>query len=201
MDFSTAVRKMVVQAVIAMLSLAAGESSAQVNFTGPQPGDVYREYTFVPNPSGNTWRVTDPNVDQVRFPSTVFDLPNYTNTIPNVSDLQGAIRAEVVLTVWGGHVGTTNKKISFNGNQWMTIPELGQINGIPAGKNGQCYMTQENITLPLPLEYLVTGNNTYTATTGTQSCFGWGWGMFAIYKVKIRVYYDPATKAHPTGYI
>ena len=105
------------------------------------------------------------------------------------------------MSVWGGHVGTTNKQIKFNGNNWITIPELGQINGIPAGHDGQCYMTQENMTLPIPLSNLVTGDNTYTAITGTQSCYGWGWGMFGLYNVMIRVYFDPSSKAHPAGYI
>ena len=54
--------------LLACMTLA----SAQVNFTGPQPGDVYREYTFVPNPSGNSWRVTDPNTDIGRYPSVAY---------------------------------------------------------------------------------------------------------------------------------
>ena len=44
--------------------------SAQVHFTGPQPGDVYREYSRVMQPNdGEQWRVTDPNVNTTTYPA------------------------------------------------------------------------------------------------------------------------------------
>ena len=52
-------------------------ATAQVNFTGPQPGDVYREYTrSMPPASGDAWRVTDPNINLSLYPQAAPFLPN-----------------------------------------------------------------------------------------------------------------------------
>ncbi len=103
--------------------------------------------------------------------------------------------------MWGGHVGTTGKKIRFNGNAWITIPELAQQNGIPAGHTGQCYLSEPTVTLPIPLSHLIQGTNYFQGECGGQTCYGFGWGQFGMYGLMVRVYYDPAVKSHPTGTI
>ncbi len=117
----------------ALLAAFVTVASAQVNFSGPQPGDVYREYTrAMPPGSGDSWRVTDPNVSLSLYPQAAPFLPNPSIDI-NVGDLSGAVRAEAVISMWGGHVGTTGKKLRFNGNSWITIPELGSSERHPLG--------------------------------------------------------------------
>ena len=48
-------------------------------------------------------------------------------------------------------MGTTGKKVRFNGNNWITIPELGTANGIPAGHNGECYISEPTVVVNVPL--------------------------------------------------
>ena len=42
--------------------------------------------------------------------------------------------------VWGGHVGTSNKSIAFNGNAPIPILPLDTSNGLPAGADGRNYI-------------------------------------------------------------
>ena len=174
---------------------------AQVNFTGPQPGDVYREYTRAMPPSNTeAWRVTDPNVSTTLYPQAAPFLPNPSIDL-TVGDLSGATRAEAVISMWGGHVGTTGKKVRFNGNNWITIPELGAQNGVPAGHNGECYISEPTVVLNVPLSHLRTGTNYFEGTNTGQTCYTFQWGQHGWYNLMLRIYYDPAQKSHPSGYI
>ncbi len=188
-------------AATVLLTLCSPFAQAQVNFNGPQPGDVYREYSRTMMPStGESWRVTDPNVRLDWYPQAAPFLPNPSVSL-TIGDLQNAIRAEVVISMWGGHVGTTGKKIRFNGHSWIAIPELNQQNGIPAGHNGQCYLSEPTVVLPIPLSHLAQGTNNFQGECAGQTCYGFGWGQFGMYGLMVRVYYDPAAKSHPTGMI
>lgn len=195
MVLSTGTRKMLVMISVLIL-VCSGMGLAQIRFTGPQPGDVYKEFTTVMNVDGGKWRVTDPN-STLGAP----DLPNPTLHI-NVADLQGATRAEAVISIWGGHIGTRGKQIRFNGRTWLPIPEYDTSNGIPAGVAGELYMNQVNVTINVPLDQLVQGDNTFTGTnTGQNPKYSFNWGAFGWYDMMVRVYYDPSQKPHPTGYI
>jgi hypothetical protein len=127
----------------ALVGLLSASATGQVTFRSPQPGDVYREYSRVMSPGGSLWRVTDPNIDLNRYPDAAPFLPNPTLSL-TIDDLQGATRAEAVITMWGGHVGTTGKRVRFNGHSYITIPELDGSNGIPGGSSGQCYTQEVN---------------------------------------------------------
>lgn len=156
--------------------------------TGPQPGEVYREYTQ--NMSGNTgWRVTDPDCEVER--SHKF-LPNPIHRI-SVDDLDGVVRAEALLDRWGGHRGTYDKQIRFNDNAWIRVPELTTT---PAGSKPESYMFQDNPIVEVPLEHLREGENTFQGT-----CKGTWWGQWGMYSLILRVYYDPEQKSHPSGRI
>jgi hypothetical protein len=174
---------------------------SQINFKGPRPGDVYREYTrSMPPNNTEAWRVTDPNVSLTLYPQAAPFLPNPSIDL-SVSDLSGAIRAEAVISMWGGHVGTTGKKVRFNGNSWITIPELGAQNGIPAGHNGECFISAPTVVVDVPLSYLRTGTNYFEGTNTGQTCYSFQWGQHGWYNLMLRIYYDPAAKSHPTGSI
>jgi hypothetical protein len=162
----------------------------------PQPGDIFKEFTRVIPLNGCNTCVTDP---ATALAAAQLNLPNDVLNI-TIGDLAGAIRAELVIDENIGHVGTTNKKFRFNGNAWINIPELGAGNGIPAGHNGQCYSQQFNPTMQIPLAHLIQGNNLFQGTSGPQTCYNFGWGLWAWYEVMVRVYYGPS-KAHPTGSI
>jgi len=158
---------------------------------GPQPGDVYKEYA-VSLRTGRNWRVTDPTVTR---PDAVVFLPNPVLSI-TIGDLQDATRAEVLMDIWGGHVGTSNKQFRFNLNPWIRIPELPTIDFEP-----ECYMSQYNVIMDMPLEYLVEGVNTFEGTSGGQICNNYNWGQWGWYVMMVRVYYDPAKKPHTRGHI
>jgi regulation of enolase protein 1 (concanavalin A-like superfamily) len=162
----------------------------------PQPGEIYKEYTRTIVATGNVWRVTDPNTID---PNAQLSLPNAILSL-TISDTVGAVRAEAILDMWGGHIGTTGKKFRVNGRNWLPIPELGADNGIPAGSFGQCYMNQWNPTVAIPLNQLKQGTNTFEGTNTGQTCYNFNWGLWGWYGIIVRVYYGPS-KAHPTGSI
>ena len=147
----------------------------------PQPGDIYKEFSTVMG--GDDWRVTDPDIDLGVYPQAGDFLPNPTIGL-SVDDLAGAIRAEAVINLWGGHVGTTGKKIRFNGNSWIDIPEFGSGNGIPDGADGFNYITQSDMVIPIPVGHLVSGENSFQGTNEGQSGpYGFGWGQFGWYSI------------------
>jgi hypothetical protein len=186
--------------LLATVIIGVENANGQVVFKSPQPGDVYKEYMVWNDYHENNWRVTDPNISLTAFPDVAPFLPNPTLSV-TLDDLTDATRAEVLIAEWGGHVGTTNRTLAFNGNTALTIPELASINGIPDGHQGQCYMSEPMVGIDVPLSHLRAGTNTFRASSGGQTCYGWGWGQWGMYGLVIRVYYDPAKKAHPTGTI
>jgi hypothetical protein len=185
-----------VSIVAACLVIAAlGISSAQAQiFTQPPPGSVYREFSMTVS-LGGEWIVAS-QLAENNFPDAV-DYPNPLNYI-NISGgaLSGAVRAEALMTVWGGHVGTTGKKISFNSNANLSIPELQTAPG-----NGECFLQQENIVINVPVGHLVEGSNYFQADCETQSCYSFGWPQWGLYGLILRVYYDPNSISHVSGSI
>lgn len=150
--------------------------------TGPLPGDVYKEYA-VNLKVGNNWRVTDPTV--TRDDALVF-LPNPVLSI-SIDDLEGAVRAEALMDIWGGHVGTTGKKFRFNNNEWLDVPSLSTT---PDGQSPDCYLSQYNIIVDLPLSNIIEGTNTFEGNSGGQLCQSFNWGQWGWYVMIVRVYYS-----------
>ena len=164
----------------------------------PGPGDIWREYRWN-GPwvnAGNWQRVTDPGASH----SGAWDfLPNPVNSV-HLADLQDAVGAEVYIELWGAHAGTTDKALRLNGGAWIPIPEQPTIPGSAGNQAPQCYQQMHYPSIPLPLEQLHAGDNTFEFTSGGQSCFSFGWGQWGVYGVTFRIYYSQA-KAHPQGHI
>ena len=124
--------------LILILGLLSGGDQALAQFLeSPQPGEIYREFLFVMQ--GQNWRVTDPDAPYVGEPGNSPEdfLPNKKFPIA-VDDLAGAVRVELLIDLWGGHPGTTNKRFRFNNNSWIEIPfpELLRDPEFQAGKPG-----------------------------------------------------------------
>ncbi len=170
---------LIVGACALLWAPATGAASFQE--TAP-PGSVYREFSRIND--GEDWRVTDPDTTR---PEALLNLPNEILSL-NVSDLDGAIGAELLLDQWGGHIGTTDKQFRINANDWIDIPELTTT---PGTDRGHCYMHQVNVVVEVPLDDLVEGANTLEGTSGDQTCYGFDWGQWGWYGVKLRVYYGP----------
>lgn len=175
-----------------LVMLAATRLLAHVALADPQPGDVYREFSR--HNTGNDWRVTDPDAVK-KFKRAAKFLPNPRLTL-RVDDLQGATRAELLLDRWGGHPGTINKRVRFNGNDWIVVPELEHV---PEGIRPQMLMFQDNPVVPVPLEHLVEGENVFEGACDEDG--GIGWGQWGVYSLTLRVYYDPETKPWIRGEI
>ena len=158
---------------------------------GPQPGDVFREYSL--HNGGDDWRVTDSKATAERAQA---HLPNPVLPI-TIDDLKHALRAEVVLDRWGGHAGTKDKQIRLNGNDWISLPELTTT---PPGSEPEQFYSQDNPVVPVPLKDLKEGENTVEGGIGPKNAGHW-WGQWGMYSVILRVYYDPEAKQHSTGII
>ena len=156
----------------------------------PEPGDVFREYLWLA-PAGRQ-TVLDPGSWR-GFPD------NPVNRVV-LDDLDNALRAEMYLELWGGHPGTSNKRVRFNGGDWIRLPEPAGIPG-EAGRGGlapECYQYYSYTTVPVPLTALQQGQNSFEFTTDGQVCFDFGWGQWIAYGVVLRVYYGEG-KDHPRG--
>ncbi len=185
--------------IVAFLVLLGHDMSGQVVFKQPPPGSIYREY-YQTMGGLSDWRITDPNIDLNRWPTAAPFVPNPVLTL-TVDDLSGAVRAEAIFTMWGGHLGTFGKKVRFNGHAWIAIDSLDASNGIPAGNDGSMYMSEPMQGVDVPLSDLQVGENTFEGTNAGQIMNpSTGWGQFGWYAVILRIYYGPG-KAHPTGSI
>ncbi len=179
---------------LGLLAVTIGATPAVAQgLRSPEPGSVYRDYTLTID-GGQNWRVTDPGATNAGSPgnSPADFLPNPEFTL-DIADLAGALRAEAIIDLWGGHVGTTNKRFRLNGNAWVTIPEL---DNTPSP--GQCYTQQVNPVVDVPLDHLQEGANKLTGTAGRQTCYNFRWGQWGWYVFTLRVYFDPV-RQHPAG--
>ncbi len=159
---------------------------------GPQPGDIYREYALH-NGGASDWRVTDPNATAER--AKVY-LPNPILSLA-IDDMEHAVRAEVVLDRWGGHAGTKDKQIRFNGNDWITLPELTTT---PEGSEPEQFYSQDNPIVAVSLKDLKQGVNTLEGGIGPRNAGHW-WGQWGMYSAILRIYYAPEKKKYATGKI
>jgi hypothetical protein len=181
-------------AATALLALALPAASVAETL-GPRPGDVYREFAqhlYWPK----EWRIIDPESTHKRARRDYLPNPVLSIDLHDVHADSGALRAEVQIDRWGGHLGTTEKKIRFNGNPWIEFPD---ITTVPEGE-ARCYYYQDNPILPLPLSHLKEGKNSFEGTAGRQTCFNFGWGQWGLHGLFVRVYYPPS-KPHPVGRI
>jgi hypothetical protein len=177
--------------VATVLGLAIPNSHSQLN---QDQAIIYRDFTYVMRDNNRDWRVTDPKTG---FQKAKRFLPNPMMYI-QIGDLEGATRAEAIIDLWGGHPGTSKKQLRFNGNAWIDIPELSTT---PAGIEPECFIHQWNPVVDIPLEYLHEGTNILEGLSGPQVCkaSNFGWGQWGWYGITVRVYYDPAVRAHPVG--
>jgi hypothetical protein len=149
---------------------------------GPRTGDVYREYVKVVGPRAPAITVLDPNNWD---PRARRQLPNKVHTI-EISDLEGAVRAEMLVDRRGGHAGTSDKRLRFNGNDWLSLPEVSGTPGKP-----ECYFSQDNPVIEVPLAHLRQGENTFEGIAGPQICYDFGWSVWSVYAIAVRIYYHP----------
>ena len=163
-------------------------------FGQPAPGDIFREYTFIPE-NGHFGEL-DPKCTR-EFTEEIWK--NKPRMVIKILDLElaNAIRAEMSMEYWGGHIGTSEQKFKINGNEWIYIP---QPQNTPS--NPLCYHRTllGNSSVPVPLEHLKNGENKVQFTCGPQICYNFNFGFYWIYSFTVRIYYD-ASVPHTEGEI
>jgi hypothetical protein len=171
---------------------------AHLSQAQPKPGDVFREFTYNYGKTKSThFSELDPDCPRKADPT--FEMRKMKHKVPKgiMLDLEQAVRAELTVEYWGGHIGTSNQRFAVNSNEWIDLP---QPSGTPG--NPVCYhrTVLGNNAVPIPLNQLRHGTNIVQFLAGPQIKHGFKWGFYWIYDFTIRVYYEP-TKPHATGQI
>jgi hypothetical protein len=120
----------------------------------------------------------------------------HTSVEIDIGSLEGAVRAEIAVEYWGGHVGTSEQSFSINGGPWSALPQPEGTPGPP-----ECYMRTVlgNPAVEIPLDSLRIGTNEVRFHAGPQICHDFQWGFFWIYAFTIRVYFEESpANARPT---
>jgi len=175
--------------LISLLALSRHSLSLMAAENEPQ-GQIFKEFTY--NKENIRCALsTNRDKDGTLRPN---NYPEMTPFYLMIDDLEKAIAAEFIVEYWGGHIGTSDQKVKFNGHDFIPLPT---IQHTPT--NPQCYF--RNIlgaSVPVPLAHLKTGENLMQFSLGPQTCYSFNWAWYFLYSVTMRVYYD-TTKPHPVG--
>jgi hypothetical protein len=107
------------------------------------------------------------------------------------------VKAEFVAIYWGGHIGSENRRVVFNDNPPVKLPDV-----INTPTQPECYFSHQSQTAcEIPLEYLRQGENKFRLEVDDQICYSFNWGWFWTNQVVLRVYYDNQKVKHPFGTI
>jgi len=172
-------------------------STQAIGLSRPVPGDVFREYMWwnESGDAGGSLRVGGKHGQEHPDRGWAHDYINAPVILEQEFDLEGAIRAEVVVEKILCHDSTTGLAIEINGNRWVRIPEA---EAIPYPQSA--YQHHIYPVVSIPLSFLKSGQgNQFRMRVDPEH--PWKWPQNLIYGVHFRVYYDPARKPHPTGRI
>jgi len=167
--------------VFLLLLLATPSLSAD-----PVPGEYFKEYTYA-----NRFGQVDPNSTRGGGAAEMRAAGVREHPL-EISSLRNAVRAEVSVSYWGGHIGTSEQKFKVNGGDWIQIPQPKNTPTKP-----QCYYRTilGRATAEVPLNQLKAGRNMFQFTAGPQLCYSFNWGFYWVYEFTVRVYYKPPAEA------
>ena len=169
------------------LLLALGVLFGFACYAEPGPGDVFKEWTYK-----RRFDECDPGAEAEFCQTRLKMIPRLLDL-----DLEGAVRAEIGVEFWGGHIGTSDQKFRANEYDWILLPQ-------PQNTPSSPYVYYRTVlgspAVPIPLEQLRHGSNSFQFTCGPQIKYSFGWGFYWIYAFTVRVYYDE-TREHVTGRI
>jgi hypothetical protein len=170
-----------ISSLLIFLSCDKGKRMTELNnpVFGPGPGNVYREYVY-----GTMLTFYEKEVV-------------FKEAVLKIDDLDKAVRAELSSIHFSGHCNTGPKSFTVNGNDSILL-------AVPQGtkEHPDTYFAflAGNNAVPVPLDQVKEGDNTFIFTDG--GCIGkcCGWPAYEIHRFVVRIYYDPS-KSHPTGKI
>lgn len=177
-----------------VLSILFAAQSADFLFAGDatSTGHIFKEFTYDKDHIRCALR-SNHQKDGTLRPNNYPDMMEFHLSI---DDLDHAIGAEFFVEYWGGHIGTSDQKFKFNGNEFIPLPTIHNTPSDP-----QCYY--RNILgagVAVPLDHLKTGDNVMQFSLGPQTCYSFNWAWYFLYAVTMRIYYDDS-KPHPVGQI
>ena len=159
--------------------------------TGPQPGSVYREYTYA-----KRFAEIDPKSKQKSEGARNLVANAMKERILEIPSLDDALRAEVAVQYWGGHLGTSDQKFRVNGGDWIAIPQ-------PKGTPGPAMFYYRTVfgrpAVEVPLTRLKEGPNAFSFTCGRQIKYEYDYAHYWIYAFTARVYLDQAKVEHASA--
>ncbi len=163
-------------------------------YAQPNPGDVYREYTYTNTygDAGGSIRVGGKKGVSYPDRGSDFDYVNAWIQFPHELDFEEAVRAEVVVEKILSHNGTTGLAIQWNDDDWLPLPVPNKIPQPQAD-----YYHHTCITQRVPLDSLRPKENRFRLKVSPQQT--WNWPQHLIYGVHLRVYYDAEKKEHARG--
>jgi hypothetical protein len=157
----------------------------------PRPGDVFREYNMATTMwrVGERWEWGGSNWGR----NLVFGTSRKPDATPFEVDLEGAIRAEVIVGYDQCHSGTSGLAIAFNDNEYLRLPVSDTVPEPVAG-----YMRWPFPTVQVPLGHLRGGHNQlkFRIDSLPRQPKEGGWNQNLVYSVVLRVYYG-RDKPHP----
>lgn len=162
----------------------------------PQHGDVFREYHLT---EGGSNGVKDMAwADEFVFISHhTGERSTQGNRCFEHIDLTHAIKAEFVASYWGGHIGSSKRRVVFNDFPGVELPLIKNTPTMP-----ECYFSQQcQAACEIPLDYLKDGENDFRLEVDNQICYSFNWGWFWTNQVVLRIYYDASKVEYPYGKI
>ncbi|KPK84056.1 MAG: hypothetical protein AMS27_11025 [Bacteroides sp. SM23_62_1] len=104
----------------------------------------------------------------------------------DVDDLVKAVKAEICIQYWGGHIGTSEQKFKINDSELYDFPQP------PTPGSPYCYYRNlyGKPAVEIPLNNLEKGQNKLTFYKGEQICYSFNWAHYVINSVTIRIYYS-----------
>jgi hypothetical protein len=184
---------------VVRLNVAGNPDLQPSDLSGDNVPQVFREFTYDFGASSNQhFAELDPNatfkfVGEHAWGAT---MPRHVPR-PIKLDLTGAVRAELSVEYWGGHIGTSGQQFQVNSNGWMDLP---QPSGTPAAAQRFYRTLLGNNAVTIPLSHLRPGTNHVQFAAGSQIAYSFGFGFYWIYDFTLRVFYD-GSRPHPLGEI
>ena len=159
---------------------------------GPQPEEIYKEWTF--HPSGHADGAHSVHIGEVdpaaNHPLAEILREDQPISAPRyllIEDLEFAIKAELSIEYWGGHIGTSFKGFSLNDNPWLSIMRPQHT---PTDPERYHHTFLSSLSTPIPIDYLKNGINSFKFGAGPQVDYSFDCGFFWIYSFTVRIYYS-----------
>lgn len=163
----------------------------------PVPGDLFREYRWFheKGDAGQSIRVGGKQGESHPDRGSDHGYINAPMQLPHDLDLEGAVKAEVVLEKVLCHDGTTGLAVQINDSDWYYVPESPHIPAPQASYQHHIYPV-----VRVPVSAFKSGpNNQFRLRVDPEH--PWRWPQNLINGLHARIYYDPKTKPHATGAI